>query len=195
MTKSGPDFFDFNAPRPREGWARAANEFESLVNSSRDEAPIQKYLEDNPWILGQQFPHGHFVRPQFRFGGKYVADFVVLEMASCGTFVELIELESPCAQLMTKNGDFAAKVRTGIRQVGDWKDYITRNRRLAFDPVELGGLGLDDVAGIHATVVVGRARDVTPKFNELRKRAFTDSHVRIVTYDNMIQFLLRRTSG
>ncbi|WP_270375959.1 Shedu immune nuclease family protein [Marinicauda sp. Alg238-R41] len=184
----------FGWTRPHGKCREIAREFREVVDQSNTERPIQLFLEGNPWIIGEQFAHGHFVVPQFGFGGKYRADFVALDMSSAGTFVHLIELESPKAQLVTKAGSFGAKLRRGLEQVRDWRRYLINHPRIASDPYERGGLDLGDVAGFYPMVIAGRRDFVTPRFNDLRNQEHAESFVEIVTYDRILDWLDRRAA-
>ncbi len=169
----------------------AADHFEHILDIAKDERPIQAFLKDNRWVLANMHPHGYAVFSEFQFGSSYRADFVVLEGSSAGTFVELVELESPTAQLTTKDGQFAKSVRKGIAQVRDWEGWLDRNPRAIGDSRERGGLDIEKFSLIMKTVYVGRRANISEKFNELRNRDFESLGVSIRTYDRILSYLRR----
>jgi Shedu protein SduA, C-terminal len=160
----------FNVTRPFPAGG-LADKFEQLLEEAPSEEAIQQFLAENPFILAEQLPHCHYVIPKFRFGGKYVSDFLVPEMTSGGTFWTLIELEPVNAQLITVSGHLAERVRVGVQQVKDWRDWLNNNRDHAIRSRDQDGLGLDDLTGIWGWVIVGRRAMVSPRFNQLRKEA------------------------
>ena len=54
--------------------------FATVVDNAKREEDLQKFLAENPYILAEQLPYCHYVIPKFRFGGKYVCDFLLPEM-------------------------------------------------------------------------------------------------------------------
>jgi hypothetical protein len=175
----------FNVPRPFPTGG-LADKFEQLLDGAHSEEAIQQFLAENPFILAEQLPHCHHVIPKFRFGGKYVSDFLIPEMSSGGIFWTLIELEPADAQLVTASGQLAERVRVGVQQVKDWRDWLNNNRDHAIKSRDQDGLGLDDLTGIWGWVIVGRRSMVTPRFNQLRKQIQEDSTVEIMTYDRLL---------
>ena len=169
-----------------------ADRFEEVLEGAKSERPIQRFFTQSPWVLAAMHPHGNEVFPEFRFGSSYRADFVVLEESSAGTFVELVELESPVASLVTKDGQFAKSVRKALTQVGDWHDWLVRNPGTLTDSIDRGGLGIDELGAVMKTVYVGRRSMISEKFNELRRREFRYSGVQIVTYDRILSWLRKR---
>jgi hypothetical protein len=104
----------------------------------------------------------------------------------------LVELEPVNAQLVTATGQLAERVRVGIQQVKDWRDWLISNRDMAIRPRSKDGLGLDDIAGIWGWVIVGRRSKVTPRFNQLRNQVMQESHIEIKTYDRILEWIRKR---
>ncbi|WP_425283575.1 Shedu anti-phage system protein SduA domain-containing protein [Methyloceanibacter stevinii] len=181
--------FSVPRPSPTEG---LADEFEKLLNDATSEEEIQRFLTANPFILAEQLPHCHHVIPKFRFGGKYVSDYLLPEMTSGGTFWTLVELEPANAQLVTASGHLGERVRGGVQQVKDWRDWLLNNLDHAIRPRDQDGLGLDNMAGIWGWVIVGRRSMVTGRFNQLRKQIWDDSKITIMTYDRVLEWYRRR---
>src|ERR1700709_458838 len=138
---------EFIVSRP-QSVGKLAERFEKVIEDAKREADLQRFLTENPFILSEQFPHGVHVVPKFSFGGKYVSDFLVSEISSGGTFWNLIELEPVDGPLVTKSGHFTQRVREGVQQVRDWRDWLNNNRDHAMRPRAKDGLGLGDIEGI-----------------------------------------------
>jgi hypothetical protein len=166
--------------------------FEDVVEHARREEDLQKFLTKNPFILSEQLPHGTHVVPKFRFGGRYVSDFLISEVTSGGTFWILVELEPANADLVTQGGQLSQRVREGVQQVRDWRDWLDQNRDLASRPVSQNGLGLGAVQGVSGWVVVGRRSKVTPRFNQLRQQVFDGSNIEVKTYDRLLEWFRKR---
>jgi hypothetical protein len=176
----------FHAMRPVP-IAGLAQRFENTLDAAAREEDVQKFLTENPYILAEQLPHCHHVIPKFRFGGEFVSDFLLPEMASSGTTWVLVELEPTNAQLVTASGQLAERVRVGVQQVRDWRDWLLNNRDMAVRPRSKNGLGLSDIDDVWGWVVVGRRMQVTPRFNQLRKQILNDAHIEIMTYDRILE--------
>jgi hypothetical protein len=81
-----------------------AQRFENVLDTATREEDIQQFLAENPYILAEQLPHCHHVIPKFRFGGEFVCDFLLPEIASSGPTWVLVELEPVNARLVTASG-------------------------------------------------------------------------------------------
>jgi hypothetical protein len=84
------------------------DEFHGVVETSKDEKPIQLYLQEHPHLLTGTLigGHGRWLRPQLRFGSRYVAAFLVAEADSLGIRWTAIELESPRARPLPADGEW-----------------------------------------------------------------------------------------
>lgn len=171
-----------------------AERFEEAINSSQREEDLQDFLTRNPFILSEQFPHGTHVVPKFRFGGKYVSDFLISEITSGGTIWILVELEPVNIPLVTKAGHHSERVRGGVQQVRDWRDWLMSNRDHAMKSIAQDGLGLGDIQGLWGRVVVGRRSMITPRFNQLRRQISDDSNIEIMTYDRLLEWFKKRAN-
>jgi hypothetical protein len=176
----------FHAARPVP-ISGLADRFAAAVNSAEREEDVQKFLAENPYILSEQLPHCHFVIPKFRFGGKYVSDFLLPEIASSGTTWILVELEPTNTQLVTRSGHLAERVREGLQQVKDWRDWLMDNRDEAIRSRNHNGLGLEEIDDVWGWVVVGRRKQVNDRFNQLRNQIWKESRIQIMTYDRLIE--------
>lgn len=98
---------------------------------AKDEKPLQVYFEKYPEVFVNTFDNvqqGHLVS-QFRMGGGiYIPDFVMAHGFSGGWDITLIELESPCVPLFSKDGNQGRHLRSADRQVNEWKHFVDLNK-------------------------------------------------------------------
>lgn len=182
----------YSVTRPRQPLA-LVDRFEQLIDSDPKEADVQAFLAENPWLLTEQFPHCHYLIPQFRLGDLYVADFIAPERHSGGPTWMLIEIERPKSKLVTSRGELAETVRHAVQQVSDWRSWLLRNMDVARRPRSHGGLGLGDMSELLAgNVIVGRRVDVTSRFNDLRADILNRQAISIMTYDRIVEFARKR---
>jgi len=184
---------EFHARRPVP-ISGLAERFEHVIKTAEREEDIQKFLAENPFILAEQLPHCHYVVPKFRFGGRYVSDFILPEIASSGRTWVLVELEPVNAQLVTQSGYLAERVRVGVQQVKDWHDWLMDNRDEAIRPRSRNGLGLEEIDDIWGWVVVGRRSQVTDRFNQLRNQILKESRIVVMTYDRLLEWFKTRAA-
>ena len=176
----------FHARRPVP-IAGLADRFEMVLDTAVREEDVQQFLTENPFLLAEQLPHCHHVIPKFRFGGEYVCDFLLPEMASSGTTWVLVELEPVNAQLVTASGQLAERVRVGLQQVRDWRDWLLNNRDMAIRPRSKNGLGFGEIESVWGWLVVGRRTQVSSRFNQLRSQVLNDSNIEIMTFDRILE--------
>jgi Domain of unknown function (DUF4263) len=186
MEDHDPWLEKFHAKRPIP-IAGLAQRFENAIDTAAREEDVQQFLTEYPYILAEQLPHCHYVIPKFRFGGEFVCDFLLPEKASSGTTWVLVELEPTNAQLVTASGHLAERVRVGVQQVKDWRDWLLNNRDMAMRSRSKNGLGLSDIEAVWGWVIIGRRVQVTPRFNQLRSQILNDSRVEIMTYDRILE--------
>jgi hypothetical protein len=168
--------------------------FRDVLSEAKSERPLQKYLERHPQLLCSHLRsgHGEWVIPQKRLGAEYVPDFVIGCGNSAGKFWQFMELESPCAQLMTARGSAAVKLRTAIEQIDSWRGWLEQNLEYARRPPVKKGLGLEDVSPRSAAVVViGRRSQESEQYNSLRQRYYHQHSIEIISYDRLFDDFLK----
>lgn len=69
-----------------------------------------------------------------------------------------MELEPPNATLVTASGQLAERVRIGVQQVKDWRDWLANNRDVALRPRSKDGLGRSDIQGVWGGSSLGGER-------------------------------------
>lgn len=160
--------------------------FESALDGARDEHDMQEFLEDHPLFLTQLISGGSgaWVIPQRRLGAEYVTDFLIAQEASGGFAWYAVELERPQAKVFNKNGDPSAALNHALRQIGDWRDWLSNNRDYAARPHERSGLGLIDIdPELEGLIIIGRDANVDRDTTERRRRLMRERRVKIETYD------------
>lgn len=167
----------------------------NTLESAHDERPLQRIFETHPLFLIQHLVggHGRWCIPQKRLGAEYVPDFVIGTSHSEGHEWYAVELESPKARLFTKNGDPSRTLNHALRQIRDWRAWLTNNIDYARRSPVNNGLGLTDIDGeVKATILIGR-RSTTEAYDRTRRRQLCKDHkVEIHTYDWLIEECVRR---
>ncbi len=167
-----------------------------VLDKAVDERPLQRFLATNPACLSSlvRSTYGTFVIALPRLGAEYVPDFAIAHADSLGIHWLLVELESPTAELSTRAGDPSAKLRTAMRQVSDWRDWLRDNLDYARRPESEHGLGLTGIDGdASALVLIGTAEVRHEAFQRFRRRSIQESKVTVHTYSWLVETL--RTSG
>ncbi len=81
---------------------------EALLDASPNERRVQRFLKPYPYVVRNAFNawawNSVHLKPEFSFGGDYVADFLILSAHSGAWHMILIEFESPTARPFTKKG-------------------------------------------------------------------------------------------
>ncbi|MGH3190023.1 MAG: Shedu anti-phage system protein SduA domain-containing protein [Streptosporangiaceae bacterium] len=173
--------------------------FNSALDGARDELDMQRCLEGHPRILIQHLPEGRgaCVIPQKRLGSEHVTDFVIGQKASDGIVWYAVELERPQAKMFNKNGDPSAALNHALRQVSDWREWISQNRDYAARPVERSGLGLIDIdPELEGLIIIGRDAEVDKRATASRRRRLERvNRVRIEIYDWLLSQTRERLEG
>lgn len=188
---SGPDaaqanllpgmFIHADAITPQE-----VDAYDQALATAPDEAAMQRFLEVNPQLLIQHLGggQGRWVIPKKRLGSEYETDFLIAEQDSTGLVWYAVELERPQAKLFNRNGDPSAPLTHALRQIADWRDWLSRNRDYAMRPREQSGLGLRDIEPeLEGLVIMGREAETSPRTNQLRRRLSREHRIKIETFD------------
>jgi hypothetical protein len=165
-----------------------------VIETSADEAPIQKFLQEHPYLLTSVLngAHGRWLRPQLRLGDKYVADFFMADADSSGIRWQLVELESPRVKPLTKGGEWRKEARHAQYQIESWRHYLRENIDSARKPRDHEGLGLVDIeAGVPGLILISRRSLVVKDPVWMRRNLRMASGIEMHTYD----WLLERVEG
>ena len=150
------------------------------------ERQMQRFLESYPILLARLLGggHGRWVIPHTRLGSQYVTDFLIGTRSTLGSEWMAVELESPRARIFTNRGDPTATLNHAIRQITDWRNWLSRNRDYASRPRDQDGLGLTDIdPNLPGLILMGR-RSANPSGSiERRRRLASDLRIQIHSYD------------
>ena len=169
-----------------------------VVDTAEDEQPIQLFLQNHPHLLAGLLTgaHGRWVRPQVRFGARYVADFLIADADSSGIHWQLLELESPRVRAVNRNGEWAKEARHAQHQIDQWRHYIREHPDGARKAPEDEGLGLVDIeAGVPALILISRRDLMTDDPAWMRRDLHLKSGIEMHTYDWLIERVERRAGA
>lgn len=164
-------------------------DFAHTVSTAMNERPIQSFIASNPELLAQHLTGhlGRWVVPQQRLGAEHVVDFMIADQSSMGLHWIAVELESPRAKLFTKRGDPTACLSHAIRQLQDWRGWLSKNLAYARRKTSRGGLGLFGVRSrLAGIILIGRRSDLREQDEDLRNQMCEDLAILIHTYDWLI---------
>jgi hypothetical protein len=165
------------------------SELKRLLDEKRGERPLQAFLQCYPTVIVQIMRGGYsrWVIPQKRLGDRYVTDFILGEYNSLGFHWYPTELESPSAVPFTKAGDPSASLTHAIRQIQDWRLWLTQNLDYARrDRVE-GGLELRKIRpDPPAFIFIGRRSMLTADAQARREQMSRELRIDIHTYDHLL---------
>ncbi|MFD0001619.1 Shedu anti-phage system protein SduA domain-containing protein [Streptomyces sp. NPDC127178] len=163
--------------------------YEADLNAASDERPLQRFFEDHPGILAQELgANCRWVLPQVSLGGRYVPDFLVARLDSGGVGWTLVELESPTAQLFTKDGQPRKELRKGLSQIQDWRTWLIANRdvaRRSRNEQGLGLVGIDHMA--NGLVIIGRRHHRSVADQERLNSLMHRERIQIRSYDWLLE--------
>src|SRR5438132_3266173 len=152
--------------------------FESVLNESKDERPLQIFLAAHPHLLTCLLPPGRgawcFDRP--RLGSELIPDFLLCTQNSSGMLWCMVELESPTRPPLTHTGLPSQKLTQALTQVRDWRVWLRAN--IAYAQHQLGFQDLD--AECHSFVVIGRRHQIQAR-HAARDRELSDEFATIMT--------------
>jgi hypothetical protein len=127
------------------------------------------------------------VIPTKRLGSEHITDFLVGEDTPHQPTWYAVELERPQALLFTQRGDPSAALTHAMRQIDDWRTWLSRNRDYASRAPEWAGLGLGDIdPELEGLVIIGRGSTLDTAVEDRRRRLARANRMRIETYDWLI---------
>lgn len=157
----------------------------ALTGRERD---AQRVIARHPRLLADRLSGGWgWVIPQKRLGSEFVTDFMIAEQLSPGYYWQAVELESPRVAMFTRAGDPARYLVHAIRQIQEWRAWLTSNQAYASRPREENGLGLLQVSpNLSGLIFIGRRSEVSNSTHALRRRMMEDLKIEIRTYDALL---------
>jgi Shedu protein SduA, C-terminal/PcrA/UvrD tudor domain len=173
--------------------------YEAALAEAEDEPTMQRFLDAHPGFLVQDLAGGRdgWVIPQARLGSEHVTDFLIAKEDYGGIAWYAVELERPQARIFTKKGDPSAALTHALRQVADWRIWLSRNLDYAARPRLQSGLGLMDIdPQLEGLIIMGRDQDLDRRESNARRQSLERAHhVRIRTYDWLATQARERIAG
>lgn len=183
---------EFQVAAGREPAAQTVDDFGRVLSDASDERALQKFLASFPAALGSLAQPGGTLwcldRP--RLGSEFVPDFLLASITSVGFQWTMIELESPTEKALTKAGLPAKKLAEALKQIRDWRTWLTDN--VAYARNELGLKDID--ANCPAFVVIGRRGSLDPKQVRIY-RALSADGITVMSYDRLLEHMDRAARG
>lgn len=172
----------------REPASALVDEFDRVLSDAGDERPLQTLFASHPSLLGPLTPTGgeYWCLDRPRLGAELVPDFLLGTITSVGFRWVMVELESPLERPLTRSGTPAKKLAEALKQVRDWRTWLTEN--IAYARSELG---LKDIDGTcHAYVVIGRRASLDPAQIKTY-RALSTADTTVMTYERLRNVIAR----
>ena len=172
--------------------------FDRKLARATREQDMQAFLECEPIMLLQHLGggDGRWVIPRKRLGAEHVIDFIIGERDSAGWGWQAVELKSPRARMFKKNGDPGAGLTHAIRQIQDWRAWLTKNIAYAQAARDHHGLGLTDIRpDLSGLVLIGRSASVDRMTNSRRRQMEAELNIQIQPYDFLLDNARGRMAG
>ena len=166
-------------PPPLELRAR----LRAYLNAAISEAPLQRFLEQNPLVLVRYLAGGtRWVIPGLRLGSRFTPDFVIGEQHASRSRWTLVELESPSVRLFTRSGDATRALLHATSRIRGWRDWLHDHSRYAREHLNLAHVG-GDAQGV---ILIGRRARLAPEDVQRQRQLETEHKVAIRTYDWLV---------
>ena len=167
-------------PPPLELRAR----LRAYLNAAISEAPLQRFLEQNPLVLVRYVAGGHtrWVIPGLRLGSRFAPDFVIGEQHASRSRWTLVELESPSVRLFTRSGDATRALLHATSRIRGWRGWLHDHSRYAREHLNLAHVG-GDAQGV---ILIGRRARLAPEDVQRQRQLETEHKVAIRTYDWLV---------
>lgn len=166
------------------------DELVSIIENSTKEEDIQQFLQAHPSILTHYLGggHGRYSIPKKSLGGMFVPDFLLADLSSLGLNWHAVELENPQAKMFNKNGDPSYSLNHAIRQVRDWRNWLTKNLDEATRLRQDKGLSLIGIEPeLECLILIGRRKDLDEDLLDARRRMNREINGEIHTYDWLVE--------
>lgn len=144
-------------------------ELTEIIECAKDEKPIQKFLTENPFVLTEKMQpahHGQLCIPKPSLGGLLNPDFLMAGLDSAGFWWYGVELGSPEHHMFTKAGNPTKELSHELRQIEDWRQWLTKHIGYARD--ELGYMHID--GDLPCYVIIGRRNEEILDKDKLMER-------------------------
>lgn len=170
----------------------------TVLDDATREEDVQQFLQKNPHFLIQHLGggHGRWVIPKKRLGSEHVTDFMIGERDSMGFHWIAVELESPLSKMFTKGGNPSASLTHAVRQMQDWRTWLSDNQNYAARLRNQDGLGLTDIhTQVPGLILMGRRSTESDDTRRRRRQMSRDSNIEIHTFDFLLDALAGRAES
>jgi Shedu protein SduA, C-terminal len=169
----------------RAGHTPAEAALRNCLQTATTEPAVQLVLEEHPVLLARALGggHGRWVIPQKALGAEHVPDFIIGEKSSLGYEWTVVELESPTRRMFNKNGDPSKALNHAIRQIVDWRYWLTANLDYARRSRNASGLGLYNIDPDPPGLILLGRREPGESSRARRRQYARDLDIRIHSID------------
>lgn len=161
---------------------------------------MSRNIQFIPASIFEEYNFGHheaYIYPEKELGSEYRTDYMLVGRNSIGYHIVLVEFEDVNSPLvLKKRNDYAESVRKGITQLSDWKRWIDINRDYFLKSFNIDKL-YNNVASwsYNYCLVVGRRKNETELYNELRSQSIHENHINIISYDRLADNIILLGNG
>lgn len=169
------------------------NEWTELLNNKAlKEEDYHQYLARHAGLFFSFGVNRLVVISKLRFGADYVADFVVpFDNGSYGFGYNIIELESPHANIYTSKGNPSARLTAAIQQILNWKSWVESNRTEAQKLFPSVQFKVYNNPNIIYTVVIG-TRENSAQYLDKRDILTRQTDIKIRSFDSFTDKIKQR---
>ncbi len=156
--------------------AAAISEFEELLNSNPSERQIQRFLTQNPWMLG---PYYTKVREEQWAGMKGRNDFV---LERDNGLYDIVELKKSTALLFKKDKEnmiISAQLAGALSQMARYLAYYQIHYLSQYAQTKI------DIYMPRGIILIGRSNPSNKKILQDHLNIF-DRNIEIITYDDIL---------
>ncbi|MBI2171262.1 MAG: hypothetical protein HYU30_04470 [Chloroflexi bacterium] len=129
-------------------------DFCSIMSNAKNEEQVFQFIVQKPYFLTRMlYPgnHGTIFIPKPKLGSELIPDFLTASFDSSGLWWYGVELESPTERMFNRDADQSATLTHALRQVQDWRRWLTNNISYARNE-----LGFADIVGdLPCIVLIG----------------------------------------
>ncbi|HFU7058165.1 TPA: Shedu anti-phage system protein SduA domain-containing protein [Bacillus cereus] len=184
-------------------FTRLTEEYKKAIDNTKSkESNIKSFIKENEayFIIAsllKDYDFGHhdvYLFPEFYLGNSFKADYLIAGRNSAGFHFVFVEMEGLYDKITLKDGTLGDTFRKGIRQINEWKRYLSTNyptleetfRKYKNPNLPLPNEFLKYESGrIHYVVVAGRRDDFTDQTYWERGEFKDNQKIAILHYDNL----------
>ncbi len=170
--------------------------FLDILNKSKNENEIQRYLEKNPYLLPSTFVLNHGIHfnsyiSKLPIGTGFITDFAYITKSSIEWRIVLVEIEDSKKKFFNKNGTLTSNFIQAHDQVLDWKSYIeSKGKRYvieALDKLLVPQRMKTNPISFKYLLIYGRTEEIQGNERQIAKiLQYKNENFEIITYDSLI---------